>query len=40
VLIVLGTFVALVPSLKPVTTGVRVPAAPAEQAEPVLKGGD
>jgi cytochrome c-type biogenesis protein CcmF len=40
VLIVLGTFVALVPSLKPVTTGVRAPAAPAEQAEPVLKGGD
>jgi cytochrome c-type biogenesis protein CcmF len=40
VLIVLGTFVALVPSLKPVTTGVRATAAPAEQAEPVLKGGD
>jgi cytochrome c-type biogenesis protein CcmF len=40
VLIVLGTFVALVPSLKPVTSGVRATAAPAEQAEPVLKGGD
>ncbi len=40
VLIVLGTFVALVPSLKPVTTIVRAPAAPAEQTEAVLKGGD
>ena len=40
VLIVLGTFVALVPSLKPVTTGVRTPAARAEHAQPVMKGGD
>ena len=40
VLIVWGTLAALVPSLKPVTTGVRTPAARIEQAEPVLKGGD
>jgi cytochrome c-type biogenesis protein CcmF len=40
VLIVLGTFVALVPSLKPVNTGVRMPAARTEQGEPALKGGD
>jgi cytochrome c-type biogenesis protein CcmF len=40
VLIVLGTFVALVPSLKPITTGVRTPAARAEHAQPVMKGGD
>jgi cytochrome c-type biogenesis protein CcmF len=40
VLIVLGTFVALVPSLKPVSSGVRTPAARVDQAEPVLKGGD
>jgi cytochrome c-type biogenesis protein CcmF len=40
VLIVLGTFVALVPSLKPVTAGVRTPATRAEQGEPALKGGD
>jgi cytochrome c-type biogenesis protein CcmF len=40
VLIVLGTFVALVPSLKPVSSGVRTPSARVDQAEPVLKGGD
>jgi cytochrome c-type biogenesis protein CcmF len=40
-LLVLGTFVALVPSLTPVTVAVRVPAAArAAQEEPVLKGGD
>jgi len=41
VLMVLGTFVALVPSLSPSTAALRVPAAqtaPAEAA--VLKGGD
>jgi cytochrome c-type biogenesis protein CcmF len=41
VLIVFGTFVALVPSLTPVTPGVRTPATrEASHAEPVLKGGD
>ena len=41
VLLVLGTFVALVPSLTPATAAVRVPAArAAAQAEPALKGGD
>jgi cytochrome c-type biogenesis protein CcmF len=40
VLLVLGTFAALVPSLKPVSVGVRTPAAPVEHAEPVMKGGD
>jgi cytochrome c-type biogenesis protein CcmF len=40
VLIVLGTFVALVPSLTPATAAVRVPAARAVPAEAVLKGGD
>jgi cytochrome c-type biogenesis protein CcmF len=40
VLMVWGTLAALVPSLKPVTTGVRTPAARAEHAEPVMKGGD
>jgi cytochrome c-type biogenesis protein CcmF len=39
VLIVLGTLVALVPSLKPVTSAVRTPVR-TEQAEPALKGGD
>ncbi len=38
--IVLGTFVALVPSLTPATAALRVPAARGVQAEPVLKGGD
>jgi cytochrome c-type biogenesis protein CcmF len=40
VLIVLGTFVALVPSLTPATASLRVPAAQPAHAEPVLKGGD
>jgi cytochrome c-type biogenesis protein CcmF len=40
VLIVLGTFVALVPSLTPSTSSSRVPAARPEHAEAVLKGGD
>ncbi|HMG86014.1 MAG TPA: cytochrome c-type biogenesis CcmF C-terminal domain-containing protein [Terracidiphilus sp.] len=40
VLIVWGTLAALVPSLKPVTTGVRTPTARTEQSEAVLKGGD
>jgi cytochrome c-type biogenesis protein CcmF len=40
VLIVFGTFVALVPSQTPVTAAVRVPVARPVQAEPVLKGGD
>jgi cytochrome c-type biogenesis protein CcmF len=40
VLLVLGTFVALVPSLKPATSSSRVPAARPEHAEAVLKGGD
>ena len=41
VLIVLGTFVALVPSLTPATAVVRVPAVRAvPEPEPALKGGD
>jgi cytochrome c-type biogenesis protein CcmF len=42
VLIIFGTFVALVPSLTPASTAVRGPAKSAEtpHAEPVLKGGD
>ncbi len=40
VLMVLGTFVALVPSLTPATAALRVPAAQPAHAEPVLKGGD
>jgi cytochrome c-type biogenesis protein CcmF len=40
VLIVMGTFVALVPSLKPATAAGHAPAARVEHAEPVLKGGD
>ncbi len=40
VVIVLGTFVALAPSLSPATAALRVPAARAVTAEPVLKGGD
>ena len=39
VLMVLGTLLALLPSLKPVTA-VRAPAARPEHAEAVLKGGD
>ena len=40
VLLVLGTFVALVPSLTPATAAVRVFVAPAMKAEAILKGGD
>ncbi len=40
VLIVIGTFIALVPSAKPVSTTTRVPVARPEHAEPALKGGD
>ncbi len=40
VLLVLGTLVALVPSVKPITASPRVPAARPEHAEAVLKGGD
>jgi cytochrome c-type biogenesis protein CcmF len=40
VLIVFGTFIALVPSLTPATASLRVPAARAVPAEPALKGGD
>ena len=39
VVIVFGTFVALVPSLTPATAVLRVPAASAAASEPVLKGG-
>ena len=39
-LMVLGTFIALVPSLTPATASLRVPAAQPAHAEPVLKGGD
>jgi cytochrome c-type biogenesis protein CcmF len=38
--IVIGTFVALVPSLSPATAAVRVPVAHTVGAEPALKGGD
>jgi len=37
---VFGTFVALVPSLTPVTAAVRVPATQAAPMAPALKGGD
>ena len=40
VLLVFGTFVALVPSLTPATAAVRVAVAPAMKAEAILKGGD
>lgn len=40
VLIVLGTFVALVPNLSPQTAAVKVPAARTAEPEAVLKGGD
>ena len=40
VLIVFGTFIALVPSLTPVTAALKVPAQRTIQAEPALKGGD
>jgi cytochrome c-type biogenesis protein CcmF len=39
VVIVLGTFIALVPSLSPATATVRVPTAPPAIAEVALKGG-
>jgi hypothetical protein len=37
---VLGTFIALVPSLTPATAALKVPAARAIPTEPALKGGD
>lgn len=40
VVIVFGTFVAMVPSVSPATASLRVPAAHKVPAEPVLKGGD
>ncbi len=40
VLLVLGTFVALIPSQRPVTASPRTPAATPENASAVLKGGD
>ena len=40
VLLVLGTFVALAPSLTPATAAIRVSVAPAMKAEAILKGGD
>ena len=40
-IMVFGTFIALVPSLKPATAALKVPASRPVQAEPaVLKGGD
>jgi cytochrome c-type biogenesis protein CcmF len=40
VILVFGTFVALVPSLTPATAALRVPAAHSAPTEPALKGGD
>jgi cytochrome c-type biogenesis protein CcmF len=40
VLMVLGTLVALVPSLSPSTAALKVPAVQTAPPEPVLKGGD
>lgn len=40
VVMVFGTFVALVPSLTPATAALRVPATQAAPAAPALKGGD
>ena len=40
VVMVLGTFVALVPSLNPATAALRAPVARVVASEPVLKGGD
>jgi hypothetical protein len=37
---VLGTFIALAPSLNPATAALRIPAARAAAAHAVLKGGD
>jgi cytochrome c-type biogenesis protein CcmF len=39
-LMVVGTFLALIPSLKPAAASPRVPAARPEHANAVLKGGD
>jgi cytochrome c-type biogenesis protein CcmF len=39
VVIVFGTFIALVPSLSPATASLRVPAARAAPPEPVATGG-
>jgi cytochrome c-type biogenesis protein CcmF len=40
VVMVFGTFVALVPSLTPATAALRVPAAQGTPAAPALKGGN
>jgi len=40
VIIVVGTFIALVPSLTPATAAVRMPVSQVAHSEPVLKGGD
>jgi cytochrome c-type biogenesis protein CcmF len=40
VVMVIGTFIALVPSLSPATAVVRVPATRTVSTEPALKGGD
>jgi cytochrome c-type biogenesis protein CcmF len=40
VVIIFGTFVALVPSLSPATAALRVPAARPASNQPALKGGD
>jgi cytochrome c-type biogenesis protein CcmF len=40
VIIVFGTFIALVPNLSPATAAVRVPVAKAPPMTPALKGGD
>jgi cytochrome c-type biogenesis protein CcmF len=40
VVMVLGTFIALAPSLSPATASVRVPASRVVGPEAVLKGGD
>jgi cytochrome c-type biogenesis protein CcmF len=40
VILIFGTFVALVPSITPATASLRVPATRAAPSEPALKGGD
>ena len=40
VVLIFGTFVALVPSITPATAALRVPATRAAPSEPALKGGD
>ena len=40
VILIFGTFIALVPSLSPATASLRVPAARPVSSEPALKGGD